>query len=177
MLRQSKKCASHFLRDTANENKQFKQTKIWKSNLYLIRQLLLRALKWIGHCHLCKENTLTVPLRGCLISLVNYQGLQYLKIWKNSYISWMNVGTIELERIEPNLIKIYFSFFQLFYIVFAVPTCFAPSNKVELKLFQIPTPAGKRWEIILFLSILKQSFVKGKTFGWNLFNLEGGGSF
>ena len=56
----------------------------------------------------------------------------------------MNVGTIELERSEPNLIKIYFSFFQLFYIVFAVPTCFAPSNKVELKLFQIPTPAGKR---------------------------------
>jgi len=32
-----KKCASHFRRETANENIQFKKTETWISNSYLIR--------------------------------------------------------------------------------------------------------------------------------------------
>ena len=34
----NKKCASHFRRKTANENKTFKKTETWISNSYLIRQ-------------------------------------------------------------------------------------------------------------------------------------------
>ena len=36
----SKKCASRFCRETTNENKQFKETKTWISNFYLIRKSL-----------------------------------------------------------------------------------------------------------------------------------------
>ena len=35
-----KKCARYFRRKTSKENKQFKETKTWKSNSYLIRQSL-----------------------------------------------------------------------------------------------------------------------------------------
>ena len=34
----SKECSSHFCRETVNENKQFKETRTWISNSYLIRQ-------------------------------------------------------------------------------------------------------------------------------------------
>ena len=50
-------------RETAHENKQFKETKTWISNSYLITQSFQAyRCKQIGHCHQALQITLTVPL-------------------------------------------------------------------------------------------------------------------
>ena len=66
------KCESHFHREIANKNNQFKETKTLISNLYLIRQsfkgtVVNRASPFLHGGSL--EITITVPLNPCLIQL------------------------------------------------------------------------------------------------------------
>ena len=54
----NRKCASHFRRETANDNKQFKEIKTWISNTYLDQT------KLPGYC--CKQSILPSLNKGSL---------------------------------------------------------------------------------------------------------------
>ena len=116
----NKECASLFRKKTANENKQYKETKTLKSKSYLIRKSLqgYRCKMWIGQCHLCMESHLKLwiivhrnkrlsiqhifnPCRGynVLFRLWTYaKASAYSSSW--STLCWVSYSSITLSSLE-----------------------------------------------------------------------------